>query len=169
MMKNIKSISFFCSMTVLLLIYGCNSYDVFQQASPETNRRDREATEIAYITECVKTKRSVDNLIEWKRYGKNETPHSYEYKSSLVFFNEFEDTRNAVLKSIEYYHNSFQKMIFTNETEPLSKYEITEQTQFKVWMSKDKLSIYFCMINSDSIMIWVLTNGNWVYSSLSAL
>lgn len=149
--------------TLILFIFCCTSKSsVFSQTLIEKNMRDKEAKEIAYITDCIKANRRVDSLIEWKLSSKNDSLISYKYKGRLAFFTLHKDTRGIFLHKINYFKNSFQKMIFFNNA--LSKYRITNQTRFRVWMSKDNLSIYFCMINPDNTMIWVLTNGNTVYS-----
>lgn len=150
--------------TLILFIFCCTTKSsVFSQTLIEKNMRDKEAMEIAYITDCIKENRRVDSLIEWKFSSKNESGISYKYKRDrLVFFKLYKDTRGVFLHEIDYYHRSFKKLIFSSDK--FSEYEITSQVQFKVWMSKDKLSIYFCMINPHKSMIWVLTNGKTVYS-----
>lgn len=150
--------------TLILFIFCCASKaSVFSQTSVEKNMRDKEALEIAYITDCIKANRKVDSLIEWELSSKIENSISYKYKRDrLAFFKLHKDTRGVFLHAIDYYHRSFEKIISLDDT--LTKYEVYSQTRFRVWMSKDKLSIYFCMINSDSTMIWVLTNGNTVYT-----
>jgi hypothetical protein len=154
---------------LILFITCCASkLSVFGQIMIEKNMCNKEALEIAYISDCIKTNRRVDSLIEWKLSSKQENLISYKYKRDrLVFFELHKDTKGEFLKSIDYYHRSFQKMIFINDR--LAEYEINNQTQFRVWMSKDKLSVYFCMINPDNLKMWVLTNGNTVYTSHSSL
>jgi hypothetical protein len=155
--------------TALILFIVCcaSKLSVVGQALFENEMRDKEAMEIAYITDCINMNRRVDSLIEWKLSGEDENFMVFKYRSSLAFFEIQKDTKDEYLQSITYYKNSFQKMIFVNE--PPCEYEITGQTRFRVWMSKDKRSVYFCMINPDSLTMWVLTNGNTVYTSSSAL
>lgn len=161
--------------TLILFIFCCALKScVVSQPLSEKDRRDKEAVEIAYIRDCIKENRRVDSLIEWKvnnngevqsifsSNGMVENGLSFKYKGRLVFFIIDKNTNGIFLKKINYFRNSFQKMIFLDDT--LTKYEITSQTQFKVWMSKYRLSVYFCMINPNNIKIWVLTNGNTIYT-----
>lgn len=145
----------------------------------EKNLYDKEANEIAYLFDCIKLNKKADRLIEWKVKHDGKTVNinignlavkrgvSCEYKSRLVFFIFDKRTSGMFLDEISYYKNSFQKTIFDNDK--LDQYKITDQTQFRVWMPKDRRSIYFCMINSDKIFIWVLSNGSTVYTSHSSL
>lgn len=163
--------------TLILLVFCCALKScVSSQTLSEKNMRNKEAIEIAYITDCIKANRSVDSLIEWKATNNNgevesiyrsngivENGFSFKYKGRWAFFFIGKNTNGIFLKEIDYCRNSFQKTIFLNET--LTEYEVNSQTRFRVWMSKDKLSVYFCMINSDNTKIWVLTNGNTVYTS----
>ncbi len=162
--------------TLILFVFCCASKSyVFSQTLSEKNMRDKEAIEIAYITDCIEANRSVDSLIEWKvaNNGEVESIHrsngivengfSFKYKGRLAFFIIGKNTNGIYLNEIDYCRNSFQKTIFLDET--LTEYEVNSQTRFRVWMSKDFLSVYFCMINPDNTKIWVLTNGNTVYTS----
>lgn len=149
-------------LQIILIIFCCALKScVFGQTLPQKNIRDKEAIEIAYITECIKANRKIDNLIEWKLSSRNDSLILYEYKGRLAFFTLQKDKKGIFLHKINYFKSSFQKMIYINNN--LIEYEITNQTRFKVWMSKDRLSVYFCMMNSDNNVIWVLTNGNSVY------
>lgn len=149
--------------TLVLFVFCCVSKScVFGQTLSEKDLYDREAVEIANIIECVKENRKLDSLIEWELSSKNDSLISFGYGDRLVFFKLHKDTKGVFLQAIDYYHNSFEKMIFSDNT--LSKHEITDQTQFRVWMSKDRLSIYFCLINPNKPMVWVLTNGVTIYT-----
>lgn len=164
-------------ITILILFSFCccctSKHFVLAQ-TVEKDRHDKESMEIAYITNCIRENKKVDSLIEWKvksngeihtilsSNGKIKSGYSFEYKGNLVYFTIEKNTSNIYLKEINYFKNSFHKMIFFTDT--LSEYEITNQTRLRVWMSHDKLSIYFCVINPDEIIIWVLTNGNTVYT-----
>lgn len=150
--------------TLILFVFCCTlKACVFSQTLSEKNMRNKEAIEIAYITDCIEANRRVDSLIEWKLSSKDDSLILYKYKGRLAFFRLHKDTRGIFLHEISYFKNSFQKMIFFDDT--LTKYEVNCQTRFRVWISKDFLSVYFCMINSDNTKIWVLTNGNTVYTS----
>jgi hypothetical protein len=145
----------------------------FSQKLPEEKMRVKEAEEIAQITDCIKLNKKVDGLIEWdvdgsgeigkifRSDGTVESGFSFEYRSRLGFFIIDNNTNGIFLKEINYFRNSFQKTIFLDDTS--SNYEITSETRFKVWMSKDTSSIYFCLMSSDSPLIWVLSNENNVY------
>ncbi len=164
-------------ITILILFSFCccctSNHFVLAQ-TVKKDRHDKESMEIAYIIDCIKNNRKVDSLIEWKVDGNGEihsifssngivkSGFSYKYKGRLAFFVLDKNTRGLFLHKINYFKNSFNKVIFFADT--LSEYEITNQTRLRVWMSHDKLSIYFCVINPDEIMIWVLTNGNTVYT-----
>lgn len=165
-MKNL--ISLFFPIGLLLFMFSCTPpVNVLKLDSPETNRRDIEAREMAYLIECIKSGRTVDSLKEWKIYGKDTDtpPFSFNYKEQLAFFTPSKNSSNQVLESVTYCRKSLQRTMFSNENS--NDYKITKETKFKVWMSKDRLSIYFCMINPDKIDIWILTNGNWIYSYAS--
>lgn len=152
--------------TFLILFILCyvSKLPVFSQTGSQKSIRYKEKLEIAYIIDCIKANYSADSLIEWEFSSKDENIISYKYKRDrLVFFTLHKNLEGVFLQSIDYYHRSFQKTIFLNNTQ--TDYEINNQTRFRVWMSKDKLSVYFCMINLDNVMIWVLTNGNSVYTS----
>lgn len=150
----------------LLILCCASSCSVFVQKLSEKDMLYKESNEIAYIIDCVKANKEVENLIEWEFSSQYDNNLSYKHKRSwLVFFELYESPKGVFLKTIDYYHLSFEKIIFSDDT--LSKYEVNSLTRFRVWMSKDRLSIYFCMINPDSIMIWVLTNGDTVYTSES--
>lgn len=149
--------------TLVLFVFCCVSKScVFGQTLSEQDLHDRETLEIANIIECVKENKRCDNLIEWELSSKNDSLISFSYKDRLAFFKLHKDSKGLFLQAIDYYHNSFEKMIFSDNTP--SKYEITDQTQFSVWMSKDRLSSHFCMINPEKPMVWVLTNGDIVYT-----
>ena len=132
------------------------------------NISNKEAKELAYIIDCFNTKKNLDSLIEWKLTKMNDKTILIEKKGQLAFFTFYQDKELVFLHEINYYKGSFQKMIFIDE-DSLKEYKITNQTQFRVLMSKDKLSIYFCVINPDKLFIWVLSNGNWVYTSHTIL
>jgi len=149
--------------TLLLFVFCCTLKSCFfNQTLSEKNMRDKETIEIEHITDCLEANRSVDNLLEWQLSSKNDSLFIFKYKARLAFFTLHKDTKGIFLHEISYFKNSFQKIIFFDDT--LTKYEVNCQTRFRVWMSKDSLSIYFCMINPDNTKIWVLTNGNTVYT-----
>ena len=155
--------------SLIVFIFCCASNTrVLGQTLVEKKLRDKEGKEIAYIIDRIKVNRKVDSLIEWKLYGRNGDEFSYRYKrDKLAFFKQHKDTGGIFLQSINYYHRSLKRVIFYNDK--LDLYEITDQARFRVWMSNDRLSIYFCVINSDKVMIWLLSNGNTVYTSTSAM
>lgn len=165
---------------ILFVFYFILKSCVFSQSLSERNIREKETIEIAYIIDCIEANRSVDSLIEWKATNNNgevetiyrsngivENGFSFKYKGRWAFFIIGKNTNGIFLKEIDYCRNSFQKTIFLDET--LTEYEVNSQTRFRVWMSKDKLSVYFCMKNPDNTKIWVLSNGNTVYTSTQHL
>lgn len=154
-------------LQILFIICCTSKLSVFGQALYENKMCNNEEVEIAYILDCLKTNRRVDSLIEWNFSSEYENFIIYKHKNRLAFFKIQKDTNGEFLHSITYYKNSFQKIVFLNDK--LGEYEITRQARFRVWMSKDKTSVYFSMINPDNLTIWVLTNGNIVYTYSSAL
>lgn len=126
---------------------------------------EKEAAEIAYITNCIKGNRKIDSLIAWElsgTYVNYENSISYKYKrNQRAFFELHKDSKGEFLRSINYFYRNFQKVIFLDDT--IGKHEITSETRFGVWMSKERPSTYFCLINPDNIKIWVLTQGDTVY------
>lgn len=162
----------------LILFVFCSALNllVFGQASLEDNQREKEAKEIAYITDCLKMNRKADGLIEWGQElasnsvtcnssDSNKSERrciTFEKKSRLAFFLFAENEAGQFLQEISYQRSSYQITIFENDTP--SGYGITDETRFGVWMSEDKLSIYFFMINPDDTFVWVLSNGTTVYT-----
>lgn len=146
-------------MIVFCLLLSCCTHRL---PLTEFGRRDKEKIEIAYIRDCVKSNKSVDSLIEWELTSRDDKMISFKYKSYLAYFIINVDKEEIFLKEIDYYHNSFNKNIFTSDSQ--KRYEVASNTTYKVWMSIDSLSKYFCIIHQGNIMIWVLTNGNWVYT-----
>lgn len=148
---------------VLFICLSASKFSVFGQSSFEKNMRDKEKKEIEYLTDCIKANRKVDSLIEWKLSSKDEGSISYKYKRDRLAFFELQKNKSDIfLHAIDYYHRSFEKMIFLDEK--LIECKMLDQTRFGVWMSNDKLSIYFCMINQAKVTIWVLSNGDTVYT-----
>ncbi|RYU91056.1 hypothetical protein [Emticicia agri] len=145
----------------LILCFMSNSC-AFNKTLVEKDLSVKEAKDIVYLIECIKTNTNVLNFIEWKGSNKNESPISFEHKGRLAYFNLNRDEKGIFHQEINYFKNSFHKNIFTNDT--LNRYSITSQTSFRVLMSEDKLSIYFFMINPDNVKTWVLSNGNTVYT-----
>ncbi|WP_293302990.1 hypothetical protein [Pedobacter sp. UBA4863] len=100
---------------IILIIFCCALKScVFGQTLPQKNIRDKEAIEIAYITECIKANRKIDNLIEWKLSSRNDSLILYEYKGRLAFFTLQKDKKGIFLHKINYFKSSFQKMIYIN-------------------------------------------------------
>ena len=147
-MEVFKWVVFLCCVTVSI----CG----FSQ-----NMRDKESKEIAYLIDGVKGNKKLDGLIEWKKSSKDDKMISFAFKDLLVFFTFYNESNKEYLQSIDYYHKSFQKMIFIDQGS--GEYIINDQTRFGVWMSKDKVSTYFCVISPEKLLIWVLSNGNEVY------
>jgi hypothetical protein len=121
-----------------------------------------EAKDVTYLTRCIKTKKTVSNFFEFKCTGRKESQISFEYKGRYVFFTIKSDEKEVFLQEINYYKNSFHKNIFTKDN--LNRFSVGNQTTYRVFMSEDKLSTYMYIINSDDIKVWVLSNGNSVYS-----
>lgn len=160
---------------IILFIFFYNSTQyLVGQSLIERNIPEKKAKELEHIVDCIHSNRKMDNLIEWKvnnsgkissiyfSNGIVEMGLSYKYKSRWAFFILDKDTSGLFLKEINYFKNSFHKMIFLSDRK--NKYQITNQTLFRVLMSNDNTSIYFCMINSDNVMIWIFVNGNDVYT-----
>jgi hypothetical protein len=159
---------------ILIVLCGITTSCTFNQSLPDSNLRDKETKEIDYLTDCIKLKKKADSLIEWKVDGSGEirkifrsngsveSGFLFEYKSRFAYFIIDNNSNGIFLKQINYNRSSFQKTVYLDETS--GKYEITSDTQFNIWMSKDGLSIYFCMINSDDLIIWVLSKENTVYT-----
>jgi hypothetical protein len=140
-----------------------SKFTVFGQVLFQDSIKDIEKSEINYIIECIKNKQSFDGLIEWSFSSSYEKNLIYKSKRGrLSFFLMEENSKRLFLRSIVYYRNSFQKVIFLDDT--LTKYEINNQIQFRVFMSKKISSTYFCMISSDGITVWVLTRFDTVNS-----
>ena len=149
--------------TILTIAFCSAIFLVFGQKFFKTKSLTEEALEIAYLSNCLKEHKKVDSLLEWELYNKSAYAISYKYsRDRSVFFQFEENSKGVFLKEVVYYHRSFQKVILRNEKS--TDYQISSPNQFKVWMSRDKLSIYFCMVSPDSLIISVLSNGNNVYS-----
>jgi len=154
---------------ILFIICTISKLPSFSQALFEKESKQvKEAAEIDYIVVCLKGNKSLDSLIEWEFSSKNDSLIVFKLKRGrIAFFVLHEDSGALFLKAIDYYHNSFEKLIFSSKT--LREYEITNKTKFRVLMSIDKLRIYFCIINPDNIAIWVLSNGSNVNTYKSTL
>ena len=154
---------------LLQVIFSCTSNNILNQEFPETNRREKEGKEIEYLIDCIKVGRKPQNLIKFNLFDYRENAISFNYKkwSWVADFIISGDSTKPFLQSIEHKHERFHKTIFRNESK--SEFQIDEKTQFQVWMSKDRHSIYYFMIQKNEIFIWILTNGNWVYSRTSKL
>lgn len=160
-MEILKKASLFLIYSLLLVLNGCNSHRSLQNTSLNIDIKDKERKDLLYIKKCLIEKKSVTDLINWKTNGEDSNLSAFEYRDKLVFFKVEKKPTFDALNSIVYYRNSFQKMIFVDESN--SSIKITEKTQFKVWMSIDKRSIYIGVINENNLMIWVLSDGNLVY------
>lgn len=151
----------------------------FCQVLPQNNRNDKEAKEMAYLVWCIKGDKNIDSLIEWKlpsfkdesyeqwtkrnKWSDSVIDYSYKKYAWRVHFFLKEDTSGLFLKLIDYWHMTDERIIFSADS--LNRFKVTAQTRFGAWMSKDRLSCYFCMITPDYVMIWVLSGGNIVYTS----
>ncbi|MFD2034513.1 hypothetical protein ACFSKL_06920 [Belliella marina] len=149
---------------ILFMFCFISKHAGFGQTQFQCDLRAKESLEMAYIVESIKVNQSVDSLIEWRFSSEYENNILYKYKRGrYAFFKLQKNSKGKFLQSIVYQRQSFQKIIFLDDT--LTKYEINNQTRFKVWMSKDRPSIYFCLVEQDSIKIWVFTKDNSVYTS----
>lgn len=157
------------------MLTSVKKFILFGDPYIEKDRYAKESTEISYLTNCIKLNRKTDSLIEFKSEEKGEIEsiffsngktmpgYSFEYKDMNVYFTLDTNKKVVYLKEINYFKNSFNKIIFLSDS--VNNYEITNNSKFKVFMSLDKRSIYFCLINSEKLIVWVLSNGNKVYST----
>jgi hypothetical protein len=155
-MKTIKVIT--------LLIILVSVFSVFGKLQLNKNTSNKEAIELAYIIDCFRTGEKMDSLIEWKLTRMNDESISFNKKGRLAFFTFYKDSEEKYLYEINYCKGSFQKMIYIDEA-TLNQYKITCKTKYKVLMSKDKLRIYFCLLNQNKLSIWVLSDGDRVFTS----
>jgi|GEM_PF-4066767 len=161
--------------TFIILFVCCwaSNLAVFGQKTIKRNLRDKETLEIAYIVDQIKANKSADSLTVWKssseyKKGEHEYVVPFEYRSRLAFFEIRRNPEGAFLKAIFYDRSSLHKVIYPDDA-PISReaptsHEVDGRTRFGVWMSKDRLSIYFGMINPDKVIIWVFTSEASVYA-----
>ncbi len=142
----------------IFLFFFTLKLSVLGQTLSQNDLRDEVKKETLSLDECFKDKKSLDSLIEWKFEGEDGRLIAYEHKGRLAFFRLGKNSDKLFLESIQYTINSFQKKIFMDGlgTTP----EVTRKTQYRVWISKDNRKIYFCVINSDNALIWILENHN---------
>lgn len=141
-----------------ILFCSCNSQKIF-----EYDLNIKEGLDLAYLYNCIQEKKKADSLIEWKMTGDENGILFFNYRERYAFFKLEKESESYYLNDISYQVKSFFKEIVKDD-KPF-KYKVTNQTQFKVWMSKDNLSIYFCMINRDDTLIWVLSKNDRVYNA----
>lgn len=149
---------------IMIMFFHTSGLGVFCQTSNRIDIPSKEKLEMAYIVNCLIANKDVDSLIHWTLSSKYQNTISYKFKAGrLAFFTLAKDSTGVILQSIEYYHHSFQKIIFKDDAE--TNYVIGSNTRFDVWMSRDKLRVYFCIIDEEYIQIWVLKSGNSIFSS----
>jgi len=148
----------------------------FGQNEVENITDEKMMLEVESLINGINSNSSVENLIEWKASkfkknnvsiwglcescGKKHICSTFEKRDKLVFFMMQKDSIGLWLYNIDYFHNSYKKTVYSNDSE--KKYAINDNTKFKAYMSFDKLRDYFCIINNESILIWVLSSGSIV-------
>jgi hypothetical protein len=149
---------FFCIQ--LMFIEG-----VFGQKQDSLAANSLEFNELNTIRDILFKGKKNDSLIEWS----NPELVTSEYYDEKVYELEYKNYRwvsfiineylgNRYLKSIEYLHMNAPTTVLKYDS--LNSTKINEQTNFKVYTSKDKLRHYCCVIDSEEIMIWWFSLSN---------
>lgn len=151
---------------IFVILCGCSLKPQNIELS-ENEISEKEVKEIAYLKSCFINKSKVVGFKEWILYEKNETIISLEETSSiiaskLVYF-VLKNNGNAYLDKINFCRGSYQREIFIADENKSVK--VNKESKLCTFTSNNRYSIYFCLINSDNLIIWVFSNGNKVYKN----